>query len=253
MGHDAMACARHASSFPFTRRGALAALGACALMAPASAAPLQLPAEVAGVDLPRSDIALRALRLSQAICPDFLFNHCMRIYLFGALHAKKSNIVFNAEEAFVAAALHDVGLIPARSSANNSFEIDGANAAEAFARENGLDAAAADVVWRAIACHDGRFALTRRQGPEAIVVAVGAATDVNGPGDGFTAEEIAAIVAAFPRLRFTTRFTALLVDQCRRKPLSQSGTWLEGLCRERSPSAWPTHVEHSIAASQFAE
>src|SRR5260370_8689277 len=45
----------------------------------------ELPAEVAGVRLPRTPLALAAARFARARCPDYLFNHCMRTFLFGAL------------------------------------------------------------------------------------------------------------------------------------------------------------------------
>ncbi len=240
-------CGHHAIS----RRAALALPLGLTLATVASGAQADLPPRVAGIALPQTNLAARAAALSRSACPDFLFNHAMRTYLFGALYADKHGLAFNAEAAFVAAALHDFGLLPRYASSNGSFETDGARAGEEFARQNGMDAASADAVWRAIAMHDTRF--SRRQGPEATVVAVGAGTDVNGPGSAFTADEIAAIVAAFPRLQFKSRFTALLVDQCQRKPLSQEGTWLEGLCRETSPNAWPAGIAQSIAASQFSE
>jgi hypothetical protein len=226
----------------------------CACMAPAlraNASRAALPSAVAGVSLPQSDLARGAVDLAQRVFPDFLFNHCMRTYVFGALALQKQGATFNADEAFTAATLHDLGLMPAYASANGSFETDGARAAETFARQNGADATAAAVIWHGVAMHDTRFA--RRQGPEAMVVALGAGADVNGPGSDFTAQEVAAIIAAFPRLQFKAHFTALLVDQCRRKPLPQAGTWLEGLCREVSPAAWPAHEEQSIAESDFAE
>jgi hypothetical protein len=67
------------------------------------------------------------------------------------------------------------------------------------------------------------------------------------------ARRAAEIVAAFPRLAFKKQFTELLVDHCRRKPLSQRGTWLEGLCRDTSPSAWTAKLADAIAAAPFAE
>jgi hypothetical protein len=61
------------------------------------------------------------------------------------------------------------------------------------------------------------------------------------------------IVAEFPRLHFKQRFTALLIDHCHRKPLSQRGTWLEGLCRQQVPEAWKETVEQEIAGAPFDE
>ncbi len=217
----------------------------------AVATPMPLPSEVAGVTLPQSDLVRRVTALARAAYPDFLFNHCMRTYVFGALFAQRNRLAFDTDRAFTGAALHDLGLLPAYASNSGSFKSDGAHAAETFARANGVDALGADVIWHCIAMHDTRFAA--RQSHEAIVVAVGAGADVNGPSSDFTGDEVSALLAAFPRLHFKTQFTALLVDQCRRKPLSQSGTWLEGLCREVSPTAWPANITQSIAASDFAE
>jgi hypothetical protein len=243
-----------------TRRSFCAAalsLGALpwALKGYAADATPALPTEVAGVAIPRSPAATRAAALAWQSCPDYLFNHCMRTFLIGALAIQKRALKYNADDAFIAAALHDLGLLPAFASKSQSFEIDGANAAEKFARDNGLTAAEADIVWHGVAFHDVRFSITRRAGPEAMLVAYGAAGDVDGP-DLSTDEEkrqIAEVVAAFPRLQFKKRFTTLVIDHCKRKPTSQSGTWLEGLCREQVPGAWNDTVEKEIMAAPYSE
>jgi hypothetical protein len=178
----------------------------------------------------------------------------MRTFLFGAVALQAQKRSCNADAAFAAAALHDLGLLPAFATANSSFEIDGANRAEQLMTESGLSPRDADVVWHAIALHDVRFSITRRQGPEAMLVAIGAGSDVDGPdASAIDARQTAEIVAAFPRLQFKKRFTALAVDHCKRKPLSQRGTWLEGLCREQAPSAWTDTVEREIADAPFSE
>jgi len=66
-------------------------------------------------------------------------------------------------------------------------------------------------------------------------------------------KQLAEVVAEFPRLQFKKRFTALLVDHCKRKPTSQRGTWLEGLCREQVPGVWNDTVEKAIMAAPYAE
>ena len=88
----------------------------------------------------------------------------------------------------------------------------------------------------------------------AMLVAIGAGSDVLGPDPGMIdSERSAEIVAAFPRLMFKNEFTALLADHCRRKPLSQRGTWLEGLCRRESPAVWTDRLEDDIATASFPE
>ncbi len=210
--------------------------------------------EVAGIRLPRSPIALKAAQFARNHCPPFLFNHCLRTYLFGAVAMKHHNVRYNADQAFVAASLHDLGLVQEFASATGSFELDGAARAARFARDNGLGRAGEATIWHAIALHDERFALAEHQGGEAMLVAMGAGSDVLGPdSDMVDAKRTAEIIAAFPRLQFKQRFTALAVDHCKRKPLSQRGTWLEGLCREHAASAWSETLEEQIAAAPFAE
>lgn len=215
----------------------------------------ELPAEVAGIALPRTPLSSAAAAFARAHCPDYLFNHCMRTFLFGALQLAREPRTYRSEEAFVGAALHDLGLLPEFESPKGSFEVDGANAAERWVRDNRGSAEEADLIWHAVEMHDGAFALTRRQGAEAMLVAMGAGIDVYGPGPGDLEErQIAEVLAAFPRLQFKQRFTALLIDHCQRKPDSQRATWLEGVCRAHAahPPA-DEAVERHIAAAPFAE
>lgn len=230
-----------------TRRQALAGLGAL-LAAPAFAT------EVAGIRLPQSCLARAAAEFSRGHCPEYLFNHCMRTFLFGAAALEKQKLAYDPDKAFAAAALHDLGLLPEFESSSASFEIDGANRAEQLMLQSGLTPRDADIVWHAIVLHDVRFALTRRQGPEAMLVAMGAGCDVDGPDTTMIdAARTGEIVAAFPRLQFKKQFTALAIEHCKRKPLSQRGTWLEGLCREQAPAAWNDTVEREIAQAPFTE
>ena len=237
-----------------TRRRALGGLIAVVLAPPSTRAQTGVPSEVAGVKLPGSAIAQAALHFSRGHCPDYLFNHCMRTFLFGAIALQAQQRSYDADTAFAAAALHDLGLLPAFATTSSSFEIDGANRAEQLMTANGLSRQDADIVWHAIALHDARFSLTRRQGPEAMLVAIGAGSDVDGPdASAIDARQTEEIVAAFPRLQFKKRFTALVVDHCKRKPQSQRATWLEGLCREQVPSAWTETIEREIADAPFTE
>src|ERR1700722_15780174 len=123
----------------------------------AAGAVSDMPKEVAGVAIPQSPEAIRAAVFARQTCPEYLFNHCMRTFLIGALAMHRQALTYNPDDAFIAAALHDLGLLPAFASKSQSFEIDGADAAETVARDSGLSAAAADIVWHGIAFHDVRF------------------------------------------------------------------------------------------------
>ena len=214
----------------------------------------ELPSEVAGIHLPRSPLALRAAQFASENYPPFLFNDCMRTYLFGAVAMQHHRSTYDIDNAFVAASLHDLGLLKTFASEQGPFEIDGADRAARLARESGASARNSADIWRAVALHDARFALVEHQNGTAMLVALGAGSDVLGPDPEMVgARRSAEIVAAFPRLAFKKHFTELLMDHCRRKPLSQRGTWLEGLCRDTSPSAWTAKLAEAIAAAPFAE
>ena len=166
-----------------------------------------------------------------------------------ALRAQK--ISFDPQLGFVAATLHDLGLLPTFASRGGSFEIDGANRAEALLHDAGRSAADGRLVWNAIVMHDMREEYAAHQSGEAQLVGNGAGADVISPED-LDPKAVGEVLLAFPRLQFKTRFTALLVDHCKRKPTSQIG-WLDGLCRATVPDAKRGSVEHSIVAAPYAD
>src|SRR6476661_1160219 len=116
-------------------------------------------ANVAGIAIPRSPLALKAEAYIRSAEPDFLFNHSVRTFVFGALRLKAKGLSYDPETAYVAALFHDLGLVPAMATPNASFEIDGATRAEAFVKANGGSDEQARIVWNAIAMHDmgGRY------------------------------------------------------------------------------------------------
>jgi hypothetical protein len=207
------------------------------------------PTEVAGIQIPRTALALQAAALARSACPPFLYNHCVRSYLLGALSMQAQHTAF--EIAFVAAALHDLGLLPRFASARGSFEVDGADRAERLMHDLGRSPEDGRRVWNAIVAHDMSSTYAEHQSPEAVLVNAGAGADVVGPGE-LDARAVAEVIGAFPRLEFKTRFTALLVDHCRRKPTSEIG-WLDGLCRGTAPNASRPSVKQEILDAPYRE
>jgi hypothetical protein len=188
------------------------------------------------------------------VCRAFHSHFCRRSVTTGAMTIRHDSGRTGADDAFVAASLHDLGLLRAFATEQAAFEIDGADRTERFARESGASAQDSQDIWHAVALHDARFALVEHENSTAMLVALGAGSDVLGPdADMIDARHSPEIVAAFPRLAFKKQFTELLVDHCRRKPLSQRGTWLEGLCRDTSPCAWSARLVDAIAAAPIAE
>ena len=213
------------------------------------------PSEVAGIRVPATQVCKSAYRLCRRAAPDFLVNHSLRTYIFGALYVTHRPQGFNEELAFVAAMFHDLGLLKEFSTPNTSFEVDGANRAESVARKSGAPLVESRAIWNAIVMHDMDFAIAQHESPEAMVVAAGAGIDFDGhspEGEVFSPAMTRSVVSVIPRLQFKERFIALLADHCGRKPGVQNGTWLEGFCRAHSNVA-PDVTEKEVRAAPFNE
>ncbi|MCE0447969.1 hypothetical protein LT493_41635 [Streptomyces tricolor] len=119
------------------QRGAgVAAAGAATALTgpPAAAHPLPSPGSdappeaVAGVRIPDSGPARQAVRLARRVSSETLFHHVMRTYVFGALLFDRRGVRYDRELAFVAAVLHDLGLVEEFRTPAERFEVDGADA-----------------------------------------------------------------------------------------------------------------------------
>ena len=223
--------------------------GLLARMAAEKAAPA-LPAQVAGVTLPDTPLAIAAADMARTASPGFLFNHCMRTFVFGALVAEREHVAYDPEMIFVAAALHDLGLTERYATPEHSFELDGADAAKAFLASRGVSDARAELVWNAIALHTS--ALVEHFAPQTSLIGSGAGADVFGvQTDALGPERVQAVLAAFPRLSFNTEFRDLLVDHCHRKPFSQRGTWLDVFCRTHNPGVKYPDLEQRMLSAHL--
>src|SRR6202451_4934688 len=107
---------------------------------------------LAGIEVPDTVLVRDAIDLSRSASEPFLFNHVMRSWLFGVLLSESAERAPDSELLAVAAILHDLGLTE-RYTAENRFEVDGANAAREFLKDRGISAQQAQVVWDAIALH----------------------------------------------------------------------------------------------------
>jgi hypothetical protein len=168
--------------------------------------------------------------MAKEACPEHLYNHCIRTFLFGDLVARREKIAYDAEIIFVAAAMHDLGLIERYSTKGQPFEMDGADQAKAFLEAHGVKGARAEIAWNAIAMHTSP--LSAHQAPQVQLVGGGAGVDVYGSGlKAMPQETVQAILAAYPRHGFREGFPQLLTELCQRKPYAQVGTWTDAYCR----------------------
>jgi HD superfamily phosphodiesterase len=154
---------------------------------------------------------------------DLLYHHSRRVYLFGALHARRRGVQPDPELLYAGAMFHDVGLTDRYQDSALRFEVDGANAARDFLVQRGVAETAAGLVWLGIALHTTP-GVPEFLDPEIAFVTAGVETDVLGIGrDALSAAEIAAVTAAHPRPDFKRQILHAFTDGNRHRPRSTFG------------------------------
>jgi HD domain len=134
---------------------------------------------VHGVRIPDSKLAREITEFVRDTAPALLFHHSSRVYYFGALAGKRQDLRFDSELLYAGAMFHDLGLIPQHSSAQERFEVDGANAARNFLQSYGIPQVDIDTVWTAIALHTTP-GIPRHMHPLVALVTAGVEMDVLG-------------------------------------------------------------------------
>jgi HD superfamily phosphodiesterase len=179
---------------------------------------------IAGIAIPDTQLVRDTTEFIRDVEDDLLFDHSRRVFLFGAQRGRRLELDPDLELLYVGAMFHDIGLTSNFRDSKLRFEVDGANAAEKFLRDHGLDEAAVRKVWLSIALHTTP-GVPEFLDPEIALVTAGVETDVLGMGlhqlpDG--ARE--AITVAHPRPDFKRRILQAFTDGTRHRPESTQGT-----------------------------
>src|SRR6202051_5232705 len=174
---------------------------------------------LAGIKVPDTVLVRDAIDLSRSASEPFLFNHAMRSWLFGGWLSESAERAPDAELLAVPTILHDLGLTD-RYTAENRFEVDGANAARLFLKGRGISTQQMQVVWDAIALHTTQSIALHKE-PEVVMTHSGIAVDVLGAGlDRIPQDRQGAILAEVPRLAFKDQFKGCLCCVVRQKPMT---------------------------------
>ena len=161
---------------------------------------------LAGVSVPDTPLISRAIEFARERSEPYLFNHVMRSWLFAALIAQRKQTAHDSEVLAVTTILHDLGLAEAFKGPLR-FEVEGANAARTFARNEGIDERRAQLIWDGVALHS-TVSIALFKEPEIALATTGIGLDWGGFGyDSLTETDVAGIVEAFPRLGMKERFT----------------------------------------------
>jgi len=186
------------------------------------------PEALDGVALPQrppnSQLAREAEELCREVSTPSLFNHCLRVYLWGALLAARDGLRYDSELLYVGSALHDLGLTETYAGqweAIPCFAVEGAVCARAWALGRGSDPELAGRLANAISLHVNPR-VTVEQGVEEHLLAAGAALDVIGARHRELARTlIASALERHPRLGFKTEMDARSRDAAQRGPTSR--------------------------------
>jgi hypothetical protein len=166
--------------------------------------------------VPDSAAARAAEELATSAQPGALTNHGVRSYAWGALLGLSESRPFESEVLYVAALLHDIGLLESHDRGND-FEADGAAAAHELLVSVGWDAERADRAARAIRDHwDGP---ANEDEVESLLLAYGTSVDVGGwRAKHFDRDTFDDVVATAPREGFKQLFVDLVEKQAAAKP-----------------------------------
>jgi hypothetical protein len=161
---------------------------------------------LAGVSVPDTPVISRAIEYAREHSEPYLFNHVMRSWLFAVILAQLNQSAHDAEVLAVTTILHDLGLAKAFDGPLR-FEVEGANAARAFARNEGIDDRRGQLIWDGVALNSTPSIAFYKETEIALCTA-GIGLDWGGWGyDKVSEAQVATIVDAFPRLEMKHRFT----------------------------------------------
>ena len=156
--------------------------------------------------MPDTPLISRAIEYAREHSEPYLFNHVMRSWLFAVILAQFSESAHDAEVLAVTTILHDLGLARAFDGPLR-FEVEGANAARAFARNEGIDDRRSQLIWDGVALNSTP-SISLYKETEVALCTAGIGLDWGGWGyDKLTKAQVAAIIEVFPRLEMKQRFT----------------------------------------------
>ena len=189
------------------------------------------------ISAPDSALAREVTELIRDTETPLLFHHSSRVYHWGALAGQRRHLRFDPELLYVGAMFHDMGLTHQHTSAEERFEVDGANAAREFLQRHGILAADIDLVWTAIALHTTP-GIPQHMHPVVALVTAGVEMDVLGIGySEFSDADREAVVRAHPRTeRFKEDIILTFYDSIKHKPQTTFGNVKADVLEDKDPS-----------------
>ncbi|MFD3524593.1 HD domain-containing protein [Streptomyces sp. NPDC058653] len=172
--------------------------------------------------VPDTAASAAAREVASAYLSPALFNHSLRSYVWAAARGTARGIPFDPELLYVAAMLHDLGLMTAFDSHTLAFEEAGGHVASVFAAGAGWTTQRRERLSDVIIRHM-QLDVDESTDPEGHLLAQSTATDVVGANlDDFDSDFRRDVITRYPRLDFTADFLACFREQAARKPASSA-------------------------------
>jgi hypothetical protein len=169
-----------------------------------------------GVTVIDSPLVTRAMDFARSHSEPYLFNHAVRSWLFAVTLGQLQGINFDAEVVAIGTLLHDLGLTNSFQGSKR-FEIDGADAARSFAREQGLDDRRLQLIWDSVALNSTPSIGLYKESEVALCTA-GIGIEFGFQYDRIPPNEMNSILAAFPRLEMKRSFADSVCRVVKTKP-----------------------------------
>jgi HD superfamily phosphodiesterase len=191
---------------------------------------------VEGIAIPDSKLAREITEVVRDTVSPLLFHHSSRVYYFGALAGNRRGLKFDPELLYAGAMFHDMGLTKKHGSANERFEVDGANTARAFLQSRGIASTDIDTVWTAIALHTTP-GIPQHMHPVVALVTAGVEMDVLGLAyNEYSGVERDAVVRAHPRTdHFKEDIIQTFYDGIKHKPDTTFGNVKADVIADKEP------------------
>ena len=169
-----------------------------------------------GITVIDTPLVTRAMDYARLYSEPFLFNHAVRSWLFAARLGQLQGVPHDPELVAVGSLLHDLGLT-SRFTGPKRFEIEGADAARDFAREQGLDDRRLQLIWDSVALNSTPSIGLHKEAEVALCTA-GIGVEFGFQYDRIPPNEMKSVLAAFPRLDMKRCFTDSVCRIVRTKP-----------------------------------
>jgi hypothetical protein len=207
---------------------------------------------IAGIEIPDSALAKATTEYIRDNEPDLLYHHSRRVFLFGALSGERKGLKYDAEQLYVGAMFHDLGLVEGHRSVDERFEVDSANAARAFMKPFGLSEGDMEQVWLSIALHTTPNVVHHLR-PNVSLVTAGVEMDVLGiEYAAFPTVQREAVVHAHPRGEgFKACILCAFADGFKDKPDTTFGTVNADVLVDVDPTFKPMNFVEIIRKSPW--